>query len=335
MSQIRCPYCGKKIPENSIYCSKCGRSLNFTTNSQYKSHQSNSGGWSGWSNDQYSATPFNEYQYNNKRRNNKPFLTIGILLLAILTIFVIYKMSFSSNNDSKLSRIDNVDHNGNKSHNNTSDVIDGTIADELVQERLEQERANPTHRTSQTQSRSAMSKDVRNLRTSAEQGNAIAQNDLGLFYYNNGYCVEADLREAAKWFRKAAEQGLAVAQYNLGICYMNGEGVAKDQREGVMWIRKAAEQGHVMAQYYLGLCYYGQIFCYGVNMDRREAAKWFRKAADQGLAEAQYYLGVCYFYGDGMEQDWREAAKWFRKPAEQGHDMAQYYLDWMKGHTRR
>ena len=55
--------------------------------------------------------------------------------------------------------------------------------------------------------------------------------------------------------RKAAEQGDAKAQYNLGIAYYNGEGVAKDQVEAVKWWRKAAEQGDAQAQLYLGLAH--------------------------------------------------------------------------------
>ncbi len=41
----------------------------------------------------------------------------------------------------------------------------------------------------------------------------------------------------------AAEQGDAQAQLNLGVCYWNGNGVAKDYAEAVKWFRKAAEQG--------------------------------------------------------------------------------------------
>ena len=49
--------------------------------------------------------------------------------------------------------------------------------------------------------------------------------------------------EAVKWFRKAAEQGDAIAQVNLGYAYANGFGVEKDEKEEVKWYRKAAEQG--------------------------------------------------------------------------------------------
>ena len=47
--------------------------------------------------------------------------------------------------------------------------------------------------------------------------------------------------------RRAAEQGNAVAQHNLGLCYDYGTGVEKDGREAVKWYRKAAEQGYADA----------------------------------------------------------------------------------------
>ncbi|MBQ9771958.1 MAG: sel1 repeat family protein, partial [Lentisphaeria bacterium] len=50
------------------------------------------------------------------------------------------------------------------------------------------------------------------------------------------------------WYRKAAEQGNALAQYNLGVCYENGEGVQKDLVQAVFWFRKAADQGYAQAQ---------------------------------------------------------------------------------------
>jgi TPR repeat protein len=61
----------------------------------------------------------------------------------------------------------------------------------------------------------------------AEQGDADAQNDLGVMY-DNGNGVPQDHAEAAKWFRKAAERGLARAQYNLGIMREIGKGRGGD-----------------------------------------------------------------------------------------------------------
>ena len=172
-------------------------------------------------------------------------------------------------------------------------------------------------------------------RKAADQGNAAAQNSLGLlYYYGNG--VEENNEEAVKWFRKAAEQGNAAAQWSLGNCYYNGHGVDENDEEAVKWYRKAAEQGDAEAQKRFGFLYYWGL---GVERDYKEADKWFRKAAEQGNlvaqyhlgakqgdAEAQWRLGKCYDYGDGIEEDKEEAVMWYRKAAKQGYADAQKSL---------
>ncbi len=82
---------------------------------------------------------------------------------------------------------------------------------------------------------------LREWRPLAEQGNAGAQNNLGVMY-DMGQGVSQDDAEAVKWYRKAAEQGDAKAQNNLGNMYDKGKGVPQDYAEAVGWRRKAAEQ---------------------------------------------------------------------------------------------
>ena len=63
--------------------------------------------------------------------------------------------------------------------------------------------------------------------TLADQGNAVAQFNLGLMYdYGNG--VPEDNTKAAKWYRRAAEQGHAGAQNNLGVMHEDGHGVSRN-----------------------------------------------------------------------------------------------------------
>ena len=76
----------------------------------------------------------------------------------------------------------------------------------------------------------------------AEQGEAIAQLDLGAMYFD-GKGVPQDYAEAVKWYRKAAEQGAWAAQFQLGAMYDTGNGVPQDYAEAVKWYRKAATKG--------------------------------------------------------------------------------------------
>ena len=70
-------------------------------------------------------------------------------------------------------------------------------------------------------------KSIDSLIKAAEQGDAEAQNNLGLAYYN-GKGVTQDYVEAVKWWRKAAKQSNANAQYKLGLIYADGWGVKQD-----------------------------------------------------------------------------------------------------------
>ena len=79
------------------------------------------------------------------------------------------------------------------------------------------------------------------LHKAAKQGDAFAQFNLGVMYYN-GDGVPQDYSEAAKWYRKAAEQGHAKAQSNLGVMYADGKGVPKDYVKAYMWLEVAVTQ---------------------------------------------------------------------------------------------
>ena len=64
--------------------------------------------------------------------------------------------------------------------------------------------------------------------------------------------VPQDYKKAVKWFTLAAEQGDAVAQYNLGIMHSFGLGVVPNFGLAVKWYVLAAEQGDTLTQYNLG-----------------------------------------------------------------------------------
>ncbi len=165
-------------------------------------------------------------------------------------------------------------------------------------------------------------KAVEWFQKAADQGNADAQDWLGVCYYN-GRGVQQDYKQAVEWYQKAANQGDAAAQNRLGVCYENGHGVQKDYDKAVEWYRKAANQGNASAQYNLGTCYENG---HGVQQDYKQAVEWYRKAANQGNASAQINLGACYYNGRGVQQDYKQAVEWYRKAAKQGNASAQNWL---------
>ncbi len=160
---------------------------------------------------------------------------------------------------------------------------------------------------------------VREWTELAENGDAVAQNDLG-WMYEYGLGVAQDYKTAAEWYRKSAEQSSPDAQNNLGEMYYRGLGVKLDYVEAVRWYRMAAEQGNSDGQNGLGMMYEDGK---GVAEDYKSAREWYRKSADQGNANAQNNLGFMYESGHGVSVDYKEAIRWYRKSAEQGNAWAQ------------
>jgi len=64
--------------------------------------------------------------------------------------------------------------------------------------------------------------------------------------------VKADFKEAAKWYRAAAEQGDALAQANLGQLYFDGRGVEFDLVQAYKWYKLSANQGNTIGNNGLG-----------------------------------------------------------------------------------
>ena len=127
--------------------------------------------------------------------------------------------------------------------------------------------------------------------------------------FNKGLTAfqSGDFATALKEWKPLAEEGNAVAQNNLGLMYDNGWGVPQDYKEAVYWYRLAVEQGYAIAQYNLGLIYEkGK----GVPQDDKEAARLYRLAAEQGYADAQGNLGVMYVFGKGVTKDFVYAHMW-------------------------
>jgi len=99
-------------------------------------------------------------------------------------------------------------------------------------------------------------------KTEAQNGNRVAQNNLGAAYYN-GQGVEQDLNEAIKWYKKAADRGHGVARWNL---------------------ETIARQGHAGAQYNVGLLYHEGI---GIKQNNVTAYAWWDIAATNGYQDAK------------------------------------------------
>ncbi len=72
---------------------------------------------------------------------------------------------------------------------------------------------------------------------------ACTNSKTGVDAYEKG-----DYATALMEFRVLAEQGDAIAQYNLGLMYANGRGVPRDYVQAHLWANLAAAQGNELAR---------------------------------------------------------------------------------------
>lgn len=163
---------------------------------------------------------------------------------------------------------------------------------------------------------------VRLLQQSAQNGNPIAQNNLGKLYADGEY-VPRNAQEAGAWFLRSAEAGYPVAQYNMGIYYMHETGEKQDFEAAFKWFYEAANQGYAMAQYYVGWFYECGLLG---DKDYDEAIKWYSWAVEQGNCCGQHALGHCYEVGHGVDPCPEKALHWYRVSAAQRYGPAQRAL---------
>ena len=134
----------------------------------------------------------------------------------------------------------------------------------------------------------------------------------GIADFNDGSVAlkKGDYKTAFNEWEPLAEQGDALAQLNLGIAYYFGKGVLVDKQKAVEWWEKAAEQGDSDAQNQLGVSYeMGD----GVLMNYNKSAYWYKKSAEQGNPLAQYSIGSFYIDGLGVRRDLSKVKYWYEK----------------------
>ncbi|MBF0540950.1 MAG: SEL1-like repeat protein [Nitrospirae bacterium] len=190
----------------------------------------------------------------------------------------------------------------------------------------------------------------------AEKGGILFQTFIGQIYLL-GIGVPKSEENFLKWSMKAAEQGEVIAQTNIGSYY---QGKAKfvdskmrkplppghdigpveyiqivpesEYTEALKWYKGASDQGYPQAQFLIANVYnlinsYNLIAHMGSEgisapqPPRKFQAeyKWLlNEAAEQGFVGAMLSLGLCYEYGLDCPQNTSDAVEWYHKCTEQG-----------------
>jgi len=164
----------------------------------------------------------------------------------------------------------------------------------------------------------------------AENGNARAQQILGVFYATGRGGVERDDAQAVAWYRKSAQQNLARAQYNLGMMFEDARGGLEcdvDQARANYGL--AAKQGYPAAKYALAELSVSPKHNTQQEIDAQaaEAVSLYESAAEQNYVNALLALLVIHRDGTlGVPEDEAKAVSYLRRAAEQGdaHSQATY-----------
>lgn len=161
---------------------------------------------------------------------------------------------------------------------------------------------------------------MKRLEALAKAGSPMAQNQLGLKYYND----KKNAKAAHEWFMKAAKGGREIALTNA-VAMLESQDISTDKKlETVKYVRAQADKGRAAAQEALGQFYRKGL--YGVPKDLDTAFFWIEKAANDGNAQAQYKLGFAKKIGIDIPKDKEGAVEWLRKSARQGNMNGQYWL---------
>ncbi len=84
---------------------------------------------------------------------------------------------------------------------------------------------------------------VSQLIDKATNGDAAAQNTLGLWYYT-GNNVDQDYKTALEWWSKSAKQDNVDAIGNMALCYQLGKGIEKDSTMAINLYLVAIKKGN-------------------------------------------------------------------------------------------
>lgn len=164
----------------------------------------------------------------------------------------------------------------------------------------------------------------------AKKGDAYAQLEVGIIYFEGRIRSGKDYSKALPWFEKSANQGNAIAANYLGIMYQYSYGVEKDINKAYDFYSKAAENGNPFAMSNLGWLYLNDeyqekhpstdpLYYYG------QAEIWYKKSAQKNCSEGYYGLASLYldYPDDNVIERLEKSLPYFEKAAMLNHGLAQ------------
>lgn len=160
---------------------------------------------------------------------------------------------------------------------------------------------------------------IRLIRQAALQGNAEAQNELGLFYDEGRYGVPQNVQKAERWYRRAVAQNDNTAKRNLAIFLLEKKGDKRYREEIVKLLQEVIESGDDKTKnilYQVAIKYQAGE---SVAKDEPFAHQIFVWLANKGMPDAMNQAGL-------TANDEAEESTWFKKAAEARNPWGYYNL---------
>lgn len=173
---------------------------------------------------------------------------------------------------------------------------------------------------------------IKNILALAKEGDAVAQNEVGGWYYR-GRHVKQNYEEALQWWAKSARQGNVQAIGNMGLCYQTGHGIEADSLKAAKLYQRSIKEGNeVLFTQNVKLANNGSVFsnmlvasCYrmgiGVSKDVNKAVPFLIAAAKKDCVSAQRDLALIYLNSKKMQ----DALAWFKKGVDNGDVVCTFY----------
>jgi len=122
--------------------------------------------------------------------------------------------------------------------------------------------------------------NISDLTVLADEGDAIAQNNLGHYYLYRSEGNEENLDKAIYYLNAAAAQGQVNAMTTVGWTYFTGDhGAPQDNEQAIYWNQRASDAGFTIASYNIGFFYYSGLA--GLKQDLNMAKKYWLLSASQ------------------------------------------------------
>ena len=149
---------------------------------------------------------------------------------------------------------------------------------------------------------------------SAEGGDRVAMNNLGIFYQFDSLKMGIqDSVKAFSWRLKSAEAGYPGAMRGLSDMYLSGDGVERDEDKSLEWLIKASDEKDDMAMRRLANKYMGGT---RLGRDVAQAKKLVETVLEKNPDDvfASRTLARIYRDGIGVPENAELAKKWYLSP---------------------